>query len=66
VAGERGEGRGDGPTKFATFIVRISEDVSGRISGVVEWVRTRERIRVHELAAVSEAIARMLKRAKRD
>ena len=55
---------GDGPSVFATFIVRVSKDEAGAISAVVEWVRTGGRIRVHELAAISEVIARMLDRAE--
>lgn len=66
MAGDRGEERGDGPSGFATFIIRIWHDDSGRISGVVEWVRTGERIRFQGLAAISEVIARMVERAKGD
>ena len=61
---DRGEGWSNGPAEFATFIVRISQDRAGSTRGVVEWVRTGEKIRIHELAAISEVIARMLKRAR--
>ena len=61
---ERGEAGNSGPEEFATFIVRVSKDSAGSISGVVEWVRTGERIRFHDLAAISEFISRMLKRAR--
>ena len=60
----RGEGGNNGPVEFATFIVRISQDSAGSMTGVVEWVRTGEKTRFHELAAISEVIARMLKRAR--
>ena len=56
---------GDGPSIFATFIVRVSKDEAGAISAVVEWVRTGERIRVYGLAAISEVIGRMTDRAGR-
>jgi hypothetical protein len=65
LARDHREGPRDGPSGFATFIVRISQDDLGRISGVVEWVRTGEKSRFHRLAAISEIIARVLKRAKR-
>ena len=39
-------------------------DSSGLISGGVEWVRTSGNNRCHELAAISEVIARMLTRAR--
>jgi hypothetical protein len=66
VAADRGERRTDGPLGFATFIVRISHDDTESIGGVVEWVRTGERIRFHGLAAISEIIARMVERARKD
>jgi hypothetical protein len=66
VAVDRRERRTDGPSGFATFIVRISHDDAGAIGGVVEWVRTGERIRFHGLAAISEIIARMVERARED
>lgn len=59
------EGTSNGPSRFATFIVRISYDRAGRISGVVEWVRTGEKTRFHGVDAISEVIAGMLERAKR-
>ena len=57
MAADGGEGRSDGPSRFATFIVRVSEDRAGEITGVVEWVRTGESIRFHGFAAISEVIA---------
>jgi hypothetical protein len=63
LARDRREER-DGPSSFATFIVRISHDDRGRTSGVVEWVRTGEKVRFHGLAAISEAIACMMERAR--
>jgi hypothetical protein len=64
MAGDQREGRAGGPLGFATFIVRIAHDDSRRITGVVEWVRTGERIRVHGLAAIGEAIGRMVERTE--
>ena len=66
VAGDRREGRSNGPSGFATFIVRVSQDSAGAISGVVESVRSGEKIRFHGLAAISEVIAGLVERAMRD
>lgn len=60
------EGRTDEPAIFATFIVRISQDSAGAVSGVVERARTGERVRFSELLAISDVIARMVEGAKRD
>jgi hypothetical protein len=64
VTDDQGEKRSDGLAEFATFIVRVSRDSVGSMSGVVEWVRTGEKTRFHGLAAISEAIARMLQQAR--
>jgi hypothetical protein len=42
-----------------TFIVRLSRDETGRLTGIVERVRTGEKERFEELAAVATLIARM-------
>jgi hypothetical protein len=42
-----------------TFIVRLSRDESGRLTGIVERVRTGEKERFEELAAIATLIARM-------
>ena len=60
----QGERKSNGPAEFATFIVRVSRDSVGSMSGVVEWVRTGEKIRFHGLAAISEVIARMLRQVR--
>jgi hypothetical protein len=65
VSDDQGQGMGNGPSGFATFIVRVAQDPAGTISGVVEWVRTGEKIRFRGLAAISETIARMMERARR-
>jgi len=64
VADKFGDGRSNGPEEFATFIVRVSKDTTGSMSGVVEWVRTGQRAQFRELAGISEVISRMLKRAR--
>ena len=61
---DRGEAAGNGPLGFATFIVRVYEDREGVITGVVEWVRTGEKMRFHRLAAISEVIAHMMDRRR--
>ncbi len=64
MTADRKEGPSNGPSRFATFIVRVSYDSAGRISGVVEWVRTGEKVPFRGLAAISEVIARMVAGAK--
>jgi hypothetical protein len=66
VTDDRGEGPRDGPSGFATFIVRVSKDRAGAISGVVESVKTGDRLRFHGLAAISEVIAGLVERTMRD
>jgi hypothetical protein len=56
----------DGPTGFATFIVRILKDDRGRLSGVVEWVRTGKKVRFHDIAAISQVIAQMMESGPKD
>jgi len=43
-----------------TFIVRIAPDEAGRLTGVVERVRTGEKERFHRLEAVGAILARMV------
>jgi hypothetical protein len=42
-----------------TFIVRLCRDESGRLTGIVERVRTGEKERFEELATIATVIARM-------
>ena len=52
---------GDGPSlHHAIFIVRLDRDVRGRISGVVERVRTGEKARVESLDGLGEVLIAML------
>jgi len=46
----------------ATFIVRLDRDDRGRITGVVERVRTGEKTWVESLGRVGEILAAMLAR----
>jgi hypothetical protein len=43
-----------------TFVVRLTRDKVGRITGVVEKVKTGRKARVEGLDAVSRAIAEMI------
>ena len=43
-----------------TFVVRLSRDDTGRLTGVVERVRTGEKARVDDLDAIGRAIAQMM------
>lgn len=45
---------------FVTFVVRLSRMDDGRLAGVVERVKTGEKVRFHELEAVGSLIQRML------
>src|SRR5262245_66542364 len=49
-----------GTDAFATFVVRLSPAVGGRFNGIVERVRTGEKVRVHDLRALGAVIADML------
>jgi hypothetical protein len=46
----------------AIFIVRVDRDEAGRVTGVVERVRTGEKVRVEALADVGRILAAMLER----
>jgi hypothetical protein len=46
--------------EYTTLIVRIRQDDAGRLSGVVERARTREKVRFHGLETLSRAIASLL------
>ncbi len=43
-----------------TFVVRLTRDKDGRITGVVEQVKTGLRVRVEGLEAVRQAIDEMI------
>jgi hypothetical protein len=43
-----------------TFVVRLSRDEAGRVTGIVERVRTGEKERFEGLAAIATSIARMV------
>ena len=43
-----------------TFVVRLTRDRAGRITGVVEQVKTGRKARVEGLDAVGRAIAKMI------
>jgi len=44
-----------------TFILRLVRDEAGRVTGIVERVRTREKERFEGLGAVPSLLARMLR-----
>jgi hypothetical protein len=43
--------------EYTTFIVRVWQDDAGRMSGVVERVRTGEKIPFHGLESLGRAVA---------
>ena len=43
-----------------TFVIRLSVDETGRITGIVERVKTGEKERVYGFDAISATIARMV------
>ena len=50
------------PSDRAVFILRLERDALGRVTGVVERVRTGEKARVETLADVEPVLAAMLAR----
>jgi hypothetical protein len=50
------------PSDRAVFILRLERDALGRVTGVVERVRTGEKARVETLADVGPVLAAMLAR----
>jgi hypothetical protein len=51
--------------EYATFVVRLSRAGGGRLGGVVERVRTGEKVRFDELDALGAVIAGMLEKHER-
>ena len=49
--------------EYTTLIVRIRQDDAGRLSGVVERVRTGEKVQFHGLETLSRAVASLLSTA---
>jgi hypothetical protein len=43
-----------------TFVVRLARDEAGRVTGIVERVRTGEKERFEGIAAIATSIARMV------
>jgi hypothetical protein len=43
-----------------TFVVRLSRDEAGRVTGIVERVRTGEKERFDSVHAIATVIARMV------
>jgi hypothetical protein len=43
-----------------TFVVRLARDEGGRVTGIVERVRTGEKARFESVAAIAAVIARMV------
>jgi hypothetical protein len=46
--------------EYTTLIVRIRQDDAGRLSGVVERVRTGEKVQFHGLETLNRAVASLL------
>jgi hypothetical protein len=46
--------------EYTTLIVRIRQDDAGRLSGVVERVRTGEKVRFHGLETLRRAVTSLL------
>jgi hypothetical protein len=46
--------------EYTTLIVRIRQDDAGRLSGVVERVRTGEKVRFYGLETLNRAVASLL------
>ena len=48
------------PGEYTTLIVRIRQDDAGRLSGMLERVRTGEKVRFHGLETLNRAVAPLL------
>jgi hypothetical protein len=46
--------------EYRTLIVRVRQDDAGRLSGVVERVRTGEKVQFHGLETLGRAVASLL------
>lgn len=53
------------PGEYTTLIVRIRQDDAGRLSGVVELVRTGEKVRFYGLETLSRTVASLLSTTER-
>ena len=51
--------------EYTTLIVRIRQDDAGRLSGVVDRVRTGQKVQFHGLEALSRAVASLLSSTER-
>jgi hypothetical protein len=59
-AGRRGMEPTEDLGEYTTFIVRVRQDDAGQLSGVVERVRTGEKVPFHGLQTLSRAVASLL------
>ena len=46
--------------EYTTLIVRVRQDDAGRMSGVVERVRTGEKVQFHGLEMLARAVSSLL------
>ena len=46
--------------EYTTLIVRVRQDDAGRLSGVVERVTTKQKVRFHGLEMLTRAVASLL------
>jgi len=53
------------PGEYTTLIVRIRQDDAGRLSGIVERVKTGEKVRFYGLETLSRAVASLLSTTER-
>jgi hypothetical protein len=53
---------GETPIRSLTFIVRVSENESGGLTGVVEHARTGRKERFEQLESIGRVIAALLSR----
>ena len=49
-----------------TFILRLTRDAAGRVRGVLERVRTGEKVQVQELGTLGPLVGRMLRAVEDD
>jgi hypothetical protein len=57
---EPGGARGAEVAEYASFVVRLTRSAAGQVSGVVERVKTGEKVRFEGVDGVCRVIARMI------
>lgn len=60
ASGVRGAAADGGGTEYVSFVVRLTRSDAGQVVGVVERVKTGEKVRFEGVEGVCRVIARMI------